>query len=92
MKYFIDIPQINIDFNLYSRIKKGDGFDYSIKFAKGTSLSSADIERLITRGIKELFVDTIDYKKTHETLSLNFLRRFKTPNLSICRKNSAQLR
>ena len=86
LKYFIDIPQINIDFNLYSRIKKGDGFDYSIKFAKGTSLSSADIERLITRGIKELFVDTIDYKKTHETLSLNFLRRFKTPNLSIAEK------
>lgn len=82
LKYFIDIPQANIEFNLFSRIKKSDSFDYSIKYAIGTKLSSADIERLITRGIKELFVDTIDYKKIHETLSLNFLSRFKNPNLT----------
>nr|BDT27278.1 hypothetical protein BHI3_07440 [Bacteriovorax sp. HI3] len=77
MKYFLALPETKMDFNLYSRVKKGEGFEYNVKIAGGTKVTRADIDRLLVRGGRELYVAQEDYKAANEILSGFFLDRFK---------------
>ena len=77
MKYFLTLPETKMDFNLYSRVKRGEGFEYNVKIASGAKIARADLDRMLVRGGKELYVAQEDYKKANELLSGFFLDRFK---------------
>ena len=83
MKYFQNLPEVEISFNLYSRIKKHDGFDYNLKIATHTKIKRADIERLIVRGGRELYVKITESDEAKKFLTGNFLARFQITNLDV---------
>ncbi len=78
MKYFLTLPETQLGFSLYSRVKKGEGFEYNIKIDGGTKITRAEIDRMIVRGGRELYVAQDDFKKANELLSGYFLERFKS--------------
>lgn len=77
MKYFLSLNEANFDFNLFSRVKKGEEFEYNIKINKGSKVTRTEIDRMLIRGGRELYVIQEDYKKANEILSSAFLARFK---------------
>lgn len=83
MKYFLSITEALMDFSLYSRVKKGDGFEYNVKIAANSKITKSDIDRMLVRVGRELYVSHDDYKRANEVLSGFFLARFKNPQMSM---------
>lgn len=81
MKYFLEIPELQLDFELFTRVKKQDDFEYNCKFASGTKITRTEIDRLLVRGGRELFVKKAEYKKANELFNGYYLNRFKATNL-----------
>ncbi|MBC7539143.1 MAG: hypothetical protein H7281_09995 [Bacteriovorax sp.] len=80
--YFMNISEMEIDFSVYSRIKKSDGFEYNKKFSSGSKISRSEIERVLLRSGKDLYIAHGEVKKASALLNGLFLERFQTPNLS----------
>ena len=83
IRYFTHLVDAEIDFNLYSRLKKGDGYEYNIKIASGSHVVKADMERMVVRGGRELYVLQQDFKRANEFLSTHFLAHFKKQDMDL---------
>ncbi len=83
MKFFMHLKKINVDFDIYSRVKKHDEYEYNLKIAAGALVSDIEIERFKVRGGREFFVKKENQAKAQEYFGTLFLNRFKDPNLSI---------
>ncbi|MBC7713572.1 MAG: hypothetical protein H7177_09540 [Rhizobacter sp.] len=81
-KFLVHLDMLENKFNLFSRIKKDDGFKYNIKIAANSKMSKVDIGRIIMRGGKDLYVKSDDYPVASEYFTIPFLQRFKDPTLS----------
>jgi hypothetical protein len=80
--YFMSLPEVTIDFDVYTRVKKGSGFEYNKKILTNTKIIRTDIERILIRS-GNLYVSQKEYSKANAFLCGHFLRRFKSPNLSL---------
>lgn len=83
MKFFMHLNSIEVDFDIYARVKKGDTFDYNLKISAGAKLSESDFERIKVRGGKELFVKKESLGRAQEFFGTNFVNRFKNPGISL---------
>jgi hypothetical protein len=73
---------MKVDFDIYSRVKKGEDFSYSIKVKANTEIPKTEIDRIIVRGGKELFVSASDFLKASEFFGTKFLSRFSGSDLT----------
>ncbi len=80
--YFMNLAETTLDFSAYARIKKSDGFEYIKKFQPDMKLSAKDLERVLVRCGKELYINSEEASKANAFLNNLFLERFKNPNLS----------
>jgi hypothetical protein len=80
--YFMNLPDITMDFSVYSRIKKQDGFEYNKKFSANSKFNQAEIERVLNRSGKDLYIVQDEAKRASAFLNGLFIERFKNPNLS----------
>ncbi len=80
--YFVSLFEELVDFSVYSRIKKGDGFEYIKKINANSKLSLTELERLLLRCGKELYISDNEFNKANIFLNGFFLERFKNSNLS----------
>jgi hypothetical protein len=81
--YFVNLADVIIEFTVYSRIKKGDSFEYHKKINGGTKISQAEIDRILLRSGKELFIESQEVQKAQVFLNGKFLSPFKNPDLSM---------
>jgi HD-GYP domain-containing protein (c-di-GMP phosphodiesterase class II) len=82
IRYLVHVPENSIlDFNIYTRMKKGDEFEYNLKLASGAKLTKADLEKLLMRTSKELFVTKDEAKKASEYLNRYFMEKFRRTDL-----------
>lgn len=86
MKYFMHLPEIECEFNFYSRIKKEDGYTYTVKIAANSKVSRSELDRVILRGGKEFFIQKSDFSGVNDFLNGHFLTKFKDPGLSLADK------
>lgn len=82
IKYFLSIVDVNVKFNAFSRLKKQNDFEYSIKIAAGAMISKSEMERMIVRGVKELFVKESESVEIMTFLNMQFLIKFKNPQIT----------
>lgn len=84
--YFKDLYQVKFPFNVYSRIKKNNVFEYLLKISEGSILSEIEMERLMLRTGKEFFV----MDKNLEVASLffheNLINKFHQENITTEKK------
>lgn len=83
IKFFMHLKKINVDFDIYSRIKKHDDYEYHLKIAANSIVSDIEIERIKVRGGREIFVKKENQARAQEYFGAKFLERFKDPNLSL---------
>jgi hypothetical protein len=81
VNYFSELRDVTFDFDAYSRIKKGDGFEYNKKLKAETFYSTNDLDRVLLRCGKELYVTTSETPKASAFLNSHFLARFKDETL-----------
>ena len=81
--YFSLLAERTLDFSVFSRMKKGESFDYNKKIEAGKKISSADLDRLLVRSGKELFITETDFLKANAYLNQLFLARFNEPELTL---------
>lgn len=80
--YFMNLPEVSIDFSVYARVKKSDTFEYHEKFHSNSKISRLEIERLLVRSGKDLYVDQEEIKKASSFLNGIFLKRFEKTDMS----------
>jgi hypothetical protein len=68
--------------DLYSRIKKSDGYEYTLKINGNKTLPKEEIEKLINRGIRQFWVKTSDYEKFNPEIIKQFIKFFLQGNHS----------
>lgn len=49
MKYFLGLPEMKLGFNLYSRVKKEETYEYNVKVLGENLLTRAEIDRMVLR-------------------------------------------
>ena len=81
--YFLNVTGMQLEFSIYSRIKKNDGFEYNKKINSGVKISSSDLQRVLVRAGKELFIDPEESEKANSFLNTLFLKRFKKEKMTI---------
>lgn len=82
IRYLVHLPENAIlDFHVYTRIKKGDDYEYNLKLSPGTKLNKADVDKLLMRTSKELFVTKDEAKKASEFLNKCFMEKFRRTDL-----------
>ena len=64
-------------------MKKGDGFEYNKKINEKTKILSADLQRVLVRSGKELFIAPEETEKANSFLNTLFLNRFKKEKMTI---------
>ncbi len=82
MKYLASLKNIQIDFDIYARIKKRDDFDYILKIAANKMVSDADFERIKIRGGREIFVKKEQLAKAQEYFGSQFISRYSKSGLT----------
>lgn len=80
--YFMNFPEVIIDFSVYSRIKKADGFEYNKKFSYSSKITRSEMERVLIRSGKDLYIPRDESKIASDFLNRLFLARFKAPELT----------
>lgn len=81
--YFEYLSDVTFDFNAYSRIKKGGGFEYNVKIPSKTKLASTELERILARCGKELYITQEDLITSSVFLNPRFLNRFKKEGMTL---------
>lgn len=88
-KYFeLDVRLLNfktdfkINFDLYTRVKKGDLFEYNLKVTSGTIFNQSEFEKIYNRGIKQLWLKEKDYALGSHQIVVHFSKILLDPKLS----------
>ncbi len=80
LKYFLHLPaNIIISFSVFTRIKKKDDYDYTLKVPANSNLTKELLHTLSLRAGKELFVKEEDFQQANEFLSKSILGKFNLP-------------
>ncbi len=79
-------PETDVHFGIFTRIKKGDGYEYSQKIAAGSRLSKTDIDKLLMRTGKDLYVKKEEAIVASEFLNKFFLEKFRKTDLDLNQK------
>lgn len=80
--YFKELHQVKFPFNVYSRIKRNNGFEYTLKISKEDVLTESELGRLLLRTAKEFFVMDNEREKASLFLYENLVNRFHQIDLS----------
>jgi len=84
VRYLMHLPEnIKVEFGIYTRMKKGDEFEYNLKVPAGNVLSKTDIEKLTMRTSKDLYVTKDEAAKASEFLNRFFMEKFRRTDLDI---------
>ncbi len=83
VSYFSHLSDTAFTFSAYTRIKKSDGFEYHQKIKKDSSLSASEIEKLLIRCGKELYVPASEVSVASSFLNNQFNQRFSSVELSL---------
>lgn len=82
VRYLTHLPEdIVLGFNIFTRLKKGEEFEYNQKLAAGNKLTKADVEKLTMRTSKDLYVKKEEAQKASEFLNHYFMEKFRRTNL-----------
>ncbi|NOT78901.1 MAG: hypothetical protein HOP07_07835 [Bacteriovoracaceae bacterium] len=81
--YFSHLSDLTFDFSIYARVKKAEGFEYNCKIQANVKVSATDLERILLRCGKELYVTAIESSQASSFLNRHFVERFKKENLSL---------
>lgn len=88
-EYFeVDIRMFNLQNEIifpcdcYTRVKKGDVYEYGKKIGKNSIFARKDFEKLYNRGIKQLWIDQNDYQKSFPILTKIFVQNITNLNLN----------
>jgi len=81
--YFHHLEDVTFQFSAYTRIKKADSFDYNQKIKANTHMSKSEIEKMLIRCGKELYVPISETPTASEYLNNNFIQRFNNQELSL---------
>lgn len=82
VRYLSHVPENTlIDFGIYTRLKKGDEYEYNLKIAAGNKLTRADVDKLLMRTSKDLYITKEEGAKASEFLNRYFMEKFKKPDL-----------
>lgn len=75
-KYFLNLYDIALPFETYTRTKKKDkGYEYAQKFKANEVLERAEIERMVMRGIAEFFIPVAQYDSALKFSQKSLLER-----------------
>ncbi len=84
VRYLMHLPEnVKVDFGIYTRMKKGDEFEYNLKIPAGNIVSKADIDKLLMRTSKDLYVTKEEAAKASEFLNKFFIEKFRRSDLDI---------
>lgn len=82
LKYFLHLPpNATLHFEVYTRVKKKDDYEYNLKISSGSQLTKEILHALQLRTGKELFVKAEDFTAANEFLSKGFLEKIAQPQL-----------
>lgn len=82
VRYLVYLPlDVVVDFNIFTRIKKGDEYEYHQKIAAENKIAKADIDKLLMRTGKDLYVKKDEAKKASEFLNHFFMEKFRRTDL-----------
>lgn len=81
--YFVNLPEVILNFSVYTRIKKGDDFEYIKKFSANSILSPAEIERVLNRSGKDLYIAENEVRLASAFLNASFIEQFKKESLEL---------
>jgi hypothetical protein len=88
-EYFeIDIRMLNLSGEIifpcdcYTRVKKGENYEYGKKIEKNSIFTKKDFDKLFNRGIKLLWIDQNDYSKSFPIFTKIFTQNIINLNLS----------
>lgn len=74
--------EINFPCDCYTRVKKGEHFEYSKKIEKNSAFSSNEYSKLFNRGIKQLWINQNDYLKSFPVFTKIFTQNISDLTLS----------
>ena len=75
-KLFLHLVQLENDFDIYSRLKKGDSYVFNIKVSANAGIPYTELEKIKNRMGKELYVKKADLIKAQNYFHKNFIERF----------------
>lgn len=82
VRYLVHLPEnVVVDFSIFTRLKKGEEFEYNLKVAAGNKLSKAEIDKFLMRTSKDLYVKKDEAKKASEFLNHYFMEKFKRTDM-----------
>lgn len=80
--YFKGLHQVKFPFSVYSRIKKNNGFEYTLKISKEDVLTESELGRLLLRTAKEFFITDNELEIATLFLHESLVNRFHQEELS----------
>ncbi|MFA6237712.1 MAG: hypothetical protein WC635_10330 [Bacteriovorax sp.] len=82
-RYYLNLDGINIPFDSFTRAKQKDNsYEYTVKIASGSPIESTGIERMITRGVGELFIHKSQHEQALKFVKSNLLDKVKNPDIA----------
>lgn len=74
--------EIKFPCQCFTRVKKGDQYEYSLKIEKDSSFGEKEYDKLYIRGIKQLWINDDDYIKSFPIFTKIFVNNITNLNLS----------
>lgn len=82
-RYYLNLDGINVPFDSFTRTKhKDNNYEYVIKIASGAAIEITGIERMITRGVTELFIHKSQHQQAVKFVKSNLLAKVKNPDIT----------
>lgn len=83
-EYIKELYDFKLNFNVYTRMKKKDSYEYQLKIPENSFFSKNDNERLLIRNAgKDLYVQSTDFEVAQDTLHQRLLKQFMSSDLTL---------
>ncbi len=80
-KYLLYLPETEMNFSAYTRFKKGNEFEYNKKITEGTILKKEDLDKIILRSGKEIYIEKQEFSMAIDYLNSLIIEKLQNYNL-----------